>query len=439
MNGCTSPSSTILSAVVNPIPAKPIITSNSPICEGATLTLTTSNVTGGTFSWTGVNSFSTSVQNPSIAAITTAASGDYTATVTVDGCTSAASDLISVVVNAKPTITASANKTSICAGESVTLTASGAGSSGTYAWDDGSTSNLISLSTSSSKTYSVTGTDANGCTNSSAVSITVNAIPSFTIIGNAVCAGNPLSIAVTPATGGIADYNYIWTVPAGAVAQGSVSSFSTTVPGIYTGKIKDKNTECESINQTVTATFYPLPSAAAIVASDNKVMEGETLNLTAAASGGTGAYTYTWVPNATTNYTITGGENALFNAIKEGIVNIKYQVKDANNCLTQSADLAITIAPAVIIFDLPNAFTPNGDGKNDVLKLITNAGVTELRSFKIFSRSGNLVFESRDVSRGWDGRYNGNLLPIDIYYWTAVYVDRNNVTNSKTGTVLLLK
>ena len=424
---------------IKQVPSAPVITSNSPICEGATLTLTTANVTGGTFSWTGVNSFSSSVQNPSIAAITTAASGDYTATVTVDGCTSAASDLISVVVNAKPAITASANKTSICAGESVTLTASGAGSSGTYAWDDGSTSNLISLSTSSSKTYSVTGTDANGCTNSSAVSITVNAIPTFTIIGNAVCTGNLLSIAVTPATGGVADYNYTWTVPFGAVAPGSVPSFSTTVPGIYTGKIKDKNTECESINQTVTATFYPLPSAAAIVASDNKVMEGESLNLTAAASGGTGAYTYTWVPNATTNYTITGGENALFNAIKEGIVNIKYQVKDANNCLTQSADLAITIAPATIIFDLPNAFTPNGDGKNDVLKLITNAGVNELRSFKIFSRSGNLVFESRDVSRGWDGRYNGNLLPIDIYYWTAVYVDRNNVTNSKTGTVLLLK
>ena len=96
-------------------------------------------------------------------------------------------------------------------------------------------------------------------------------------------------------------------------------------------------------------------------------------------------------------------------------------------------------APPVIIFELPNAFTPNGDGKNDELKVISNAGVTELKSFKIFSRAGNLVFESRDLSKGWDGRYNGNLLPIDIYYWTAVYVDRNNVTNSKTGTVLLLK
>jgi gliding motility-associated-like protein len=88
---------------------------------------------------------------------------------------------------------------------------------------------------------------------------------------------------------------------------------------------------------------------------------------------------------------------------------------------------------------IPLAFTPNGDGLNDKLKIISNAGISALTSFKIFSRSGNLVFESRDLSIGWDGRFNGNMLPSDIYYWTAVYVDRNNQTNSKTGTVLLLK
>ena len=63
----------------------------------------------------------------------------------------------------------------------------------------------------------------------------------------------------------------------------------------------------------------------------------------------------------------------------------------------------------------------------------------ELKSFKIYSRSGNLVFESRDISIGWDGTYKNNLLPSDVYYWAAVYVDRNNQTNSKTGNVLLLK
>jgi gliding motility-associated-like protein len=101
--------------------------------------------------------------------------------------------------------------------------------------------------------------------------------------------------------------------------------------------------------------------------------------------------------------------------------------------------LANITPPPVFIFEVPNAFTPNGDGLNDKLKIISNAGISTLTSFKIFSRSGNLVFESRDLSIGWDGRFNGNMLPSDIYFWTAVYVDRNNQTNSKTGTVLLLK
>ena len=106
---------------------------------------------------------------------------------------------------------------------------------------------------------------------------------------------------------------------------------------------------------------------------------------------------------------------------------------------TSTTALADITAPLVFIFEVPNAFTPNGDGLNDILKIIGNAGVTELKSFKIYSRSGNLVFESRDISIGWDGTYKSNLLPSDVYYWTAVYVDRNNQTNSKTGNVLLLK
>ena len=124
------------------------------------------------------------------------------------------------------------------------------------------------------------------------------------------------------------------------------------------------------------------------------------------------------------------------------VIGISLASADAPNYVLASntaTALANITAPPVFIFEVPNAFTPNGDGLNDILKIISNAGVLSLTSFKIFSRSGNLVFESRDLSKGWDGRYNGNLLPVDIYYWTAVYVDRNNVTNPKNGTVLLLK
>jgi gliding motility-associated-like protein len=106
---------------------------------------------------------------------------------------------------------------------------------------------------------------------------------------------------------------------------------------------------------------------------------------------------------------------------------------------TTATILANITPPPVFIFEVPNAFTPNGDGLNDELKVISNAGIRSLNSFKIFSRSGNLVFESRDLSVGWDGRFKGNMLPSDIYYWTAVYVDVKNQTNSKSGTALLLK
>jgi gliding motility-associated-like protein len=124
------------------------------------------------------------------------------------------------------------------------------------------------------------------------------------------------------------------------------------------------------------------------------------------------------------------------------VTGINLTSTDAPNYVLASSTataLANITAPPVFIFEVPNAFTPNGDGLNDLLKIISNAGIIELRSFKIFSRSGNLVFESRDLSKGWDGRFNGNLLQVDIYYWTAVYVDRNNVVNSKNGTILLLK
>ena len=329
-----------------------------------------------------------------------------------------------------------------CVPLTATTITAGSTASLTYTYFTNATATNTLTNTSligASGTYYIKGTSTLNCSAIQPVNTIINPIPSFNILSPSVCVGSVFTINVNPISGTSSDFNYTWVVPTGVANPGNVSNFTTTIPGVYTATIKNKSTNCESAALNNTVTFYPLPTAAAIVASDNKVMEGTTLNLTAAASGGTGAYLYTWVPNSTTNYTISGGSNALFNALREGTVNIKYQVKDANNCSTQSADFIITITPATIIFEIPNAFTPNGDGMNDELKIISNAGVRSLTSFKIFSRSGNLVFESRDLSRGWDGRYNGNLLPADIYYWTAVYVDRNNVTNPKNGTVLLLK
>ena len=441
-NSCTSDIGTG-TVTVNTLPTKPTLTS-ATICDGETATVTMLTPTGTntyTYTWT----VPTGVATSTTKTVSTNKAGTYSLTITdVNSCTSEVGTG-TVTVNPLPTLTIT-NPAAVCAPGTIDLTATtitaGSTASLTYTYFTNATATNTLTNTSligASGTYYIKGTSTLNCSAIQPVNTIINPIPSFNILSPSVCVGSVFTININPLSGTSSDYNYTWVVPTGVANPGNVSNFTTTIPGVYTATIKNKSTNCESAALNNTVTFYPLPTAAAIVASDNKVMEGTTLNLTAAASGGTGAYLYTWVPNSTTNYTISGGSNALFNALREGTVNIKYQVKDANNCSTQSADFVITITPATIIFEIPNAFTPNGDGMNDELKIISNAGVRSLTSFKIFSRSGNLVFESRDLSRGWDGRYNGNLLPADIYYWTAVYVDRNNVTNPKNGTVLLLK
>ena len=441
-NSCTSDIGTG-TVTVNTLPTKPTLTS-ATICDGETATVTMLTPTGTntyTYTWT----VPTGVATSTTKTVSTNKAGTYSLTITdVNSCTSEVGTG-TVTVNPLPTLTIT-NPAAVCAPGTIDLTATtitaGSTASLTYTYFTNATATNTLTNTSligASGTYYIKGTSTLNCSAIQPVNTIINPIPSFNILSPSVCVGSVFTINVNPLSGTSSDFNYTWVVPTGVANPGNVSNFTTTIPGVYTATIKNKSTNCESAALNNSVTFYPLPTAAAIVASDNKVMEGATLNLTAAASGGTGAYLYTWVPNSTTNYTISGGSNALFNALREGTVNIKYQVKDANNCSTQSADFVITITPATIIFEIPNAFTPNGDGMNDELKIISNAGVRSLTSFKIFSRSGNLVFESRDLSRGWDGRYNGNLLPADIYYWTAVYVDRNNVTNPKNGTVLLLK
>jgi hypothetical protein len=106
VNGCASAAGQT-TVTVNAVPATPTAGSNGPIVAGNTLSLTASTVSGGTYNWTGPNGFASTDQNLSIANATTAATGSYGVTVTVNGCTSAAgSTTVLVTVTAPPQITA---------------------------------------------------------------------------------------------------------------------------------------------------------------------------------------------------------------------------------------------------------------------------------------------------------------------------------------------
>ncbi|MBL0343145.1 MAG: PKD domain-containing protein [Bacteroidetes bacterium] len=173
-NGC---SATILQTIaINPPPIANA-GANQVICLGGTATLVASG--GGTYSWT-PGGQTTDVINVSPSTNTT-----YTVTVTDNnGCTAAAS--VNVTVNPLPVINVSPSQ-SICAGQSVTLTATGGVS---YNWSpSGNTTGTITVSPGSSTTYAVTGTNANGCSATNFVAVTVNPLPTVTLSNLFLCPG----------------------------------------------------------------------------------------------------------------------------------------------------------------------------------------------------------------------------------------------------------
>lgn len=114
----------------------------------------------------------------------------------------------------------------------------------------------------------------------------------------------------------------------------------------------------------------------------------------------------------------------------------KLDVTDSNGC-TASASVTVRDSTCPEHFFLPNAFTPNGDGRNDVLRPIFEGDVRNFH-FMVFNRWGQKMFESTDASKGWDGRFNGQPQPAGTYIYSCSFTLFRQRANRK-GSVLLLR
>ena len=215
-NGCTNSASVTVTVhplpVINASPATPVL------CNGQSVTLTASG--GNTYIWnptTGLSSGTGAVvsANPSSSTIYNVIGTD------ANGCTNTAS--VSVTVNPKPVVTVSPNTPAICNGQAVFLTASGANS---YIWNPSTglpssiTGATVSANPSSSTTYSVLGTDINGCTNTGIVTV-VGTLPTITASPSAPILCNGQSVSLT-ASGGS---TYTWS-PSTGLSSGSGTTVS---------------------------------------------------------------------------------------------------------------------------------------------------------------------------------------------------------------------
>ena len=103
----------------------------------------------------------------------------------------------------------------------------------------------------------------------------------------------------------------------------------------------------------------------------------------------------------------------------------------------------ITLKDSVLVVvrnPVPNAFTPNGDGINDVFRIYgTDADYIIKYNFEIYDRCGQMIFNTTDITQGWDGKMNGQYCPAGIYVWEIFYEDSKKTKVTNKGTVMLIR
>ncbi|MGM0649582.1 MAG: gliding motility-associated C-terminal domain-containing protein [Bacteroidota bacterium] len=216
--------------------------SNSPVCEGNDIELFETAGEADTWVWSGPNDFSSTNQNPVISSVTTAADSIYTVTITdANGCT--ATDNVSVEVNPVSDALAESNSP-VCEGGNIELSESAGGAeSWTWSGPDGFTSSspeptIVSANSAHSGTYSVTITDASGCTNTDDVDVNVNPTPDEPEV-DIDCDGGADNgmVTVTSPLGGDYEYTIDGTTYQPEVEFGPLTngSYAVTVMDIGTG------------------------------------------------------------------------------------------------------------------------------------------------------------------------------------------------------------
>jgi gliding motility-associated-like protein len=277
------------------------------------------------------------------------------------------------------------------------------------------TSSIISAAGTTPYYVIVTDT-VSGCFDTAFVDVTSVAPSVITVDAGSnvtVCPGEPTILTATGAQ------NYAWGPAAGL---SSINTDTTTAtPSITTTYTVTGTSECivAPVEDTVQVTVLAAAPINVTAGSDQEIC-GTPYNLTATTTGGYGSNTYLWsTVSGSIVDTIQNSMSisATVNPTEENL-NI-YQIMVTDFCGDTVSDYVAVNVIMECELNIPNIFTPNGDGKNDVF-LITGIGMQTF-SISIFDRWGKKVYESTDIKEGWNG--NGGADGTYYYLITAESVN----------------
>ncbi|WP_082458604.1 putative Ig domain-containing protein [Pedobacter sp. Leaf216] len=460
-NKCENTAATarVVAITVNAIPNNPVVTvPNGGICAGDGATLTVSNAQPGvTYEWynaaVGGNLlFTGTTYNVTALAATT---DYYILAIGTGGCNNNGGRVkVTVTVNAKPTVpTVASTSVSVCSGSPAILTVTNPQAGVTYNWYTaaaggtlaGTGVNFTTPAVTANTTYYVEG--ANGtCISSSRTAVNVIALPvpvapaSVTAANGTLCSGSSTILTVNNPVAGLIYRWYAASSNGPVLAEGiTFTTPNLTATTIYYVEAIAVGGCASPTRTAVTVTILPVLDKPAVVVQSTTA---NSITFAWAAVAGATAYEVsldnglTWI-NPTNGST---GTTYLVTGLKpDQSVSILVRARGQIECQT-SANGSVTGKAANPFGDqvyIPNAFTPNNDGKNDTFLIYGNtiAGA----KMSIYTQWGQLIFQSDNVANGWDGTFKGVNQPIGVYVYMVDITFTNGTTSLRKGTVTLIR
>jgi len=443
-NACLGIPSTI-HATVNPLPI--VTNTNKTICNGDNVNITLASTLSSTYSWLAANNASTTGESttnqntPNITDIITNNSStfqtvNYTVTPTSSSgnCIGSAS-LLDVVIF--PTINSQINFISGNCTNKILFNNTTTPTPTSWAWNFGD-STAISPNPTPTHIYSLPGTytvtlntsNLYNCTSHKDTTIQLFLLPASISPDDTVCIYDEIQLY---AVGGFA---YNWS-PAASLSDSTVFnpiaalSKNTT----YTVIVSSKNTLGDTCQQLLTTSLFVIDSSKyTIHATTDKdtILQGESTTLHALTN-----YSLTTYWTASSRVSLPSNNDV---KVSPGTTTTyTASILNDNGC-PKIATVTVWVVPNTCnladIF-VPNTFTPNGDGSNDVLYVRGNS-ISELY-FAVYNRWGQIVFETKDITKGWDGIYDDMKADPVVFAWYLKAKCYNGETIEKKGNVTLIR